>query len=402
MKSVTNFILSETLRKISAHRKHRTLKDRLKIVAIEPYYGLSHRMFLEGYSRYSRHEVEIWHLPARKWKWRMRGSAYHFAERARSESRKVPEVIFASDFLNLADWRALCPPGYRDVPSLLYFHENQISYPLADRAPTDYHYGWINLSSALAADRVLFNSIYQRELFLEEVGRVLQRMPDHVPPDLVSGLREKSGVFPVGIDFEPHEKLLGSRELWSGSEPAILWNHRWEHDKDPEKFVDGLLSLKKKDIPFRVAICGEDFGKSHPAFELAASELGDRVVQLGFLSSADEYRRTVSRCDLVVSTARHEFFGVSVVEAMFLGCLPVLPNDLSYPEIVPPHLHPLFLYRDDPPFAEFLARFLREPPLDYADEVRAAVERYHWRSLAPLLDDHIEVLLRSARPMAGG
>ena len=125
---------------------------------------------------------------------------------------------------------------------------------------------------------------------------------------------------------------------------------------------------------------------------MASKELGDKVVHLGFLPSAADYRDVVAGSDVVISTARHEFFGVSVVEAIFLGCLPVLPNDLSYPEIVPPHLHPLFLYRDDPPLPEFLANFLSEPPLDYAEEIQAAVERYHWRHLAPILDEKVEAL----------
>lgn len=371
--------------------------DRLRVVAIEPYFGLSHRMFLEGYKRYSRHDVEIWHLPARKWKWRMRGSAYHFAARAHEEqARPGPDVVFASDFLNLADWRALCPASYRNVPTVLYFHENQVAYPLGERAPVDYHYGWINLSSALAADHVFFNSSYQRELFLEEVQGVLNRMPDFVPPGLVTGLRDKSGVFPVGIDFEPHEKLRGAYRLWSQPEPVILWNHRWEYDKDPERFVEGLIHLRDRKVPFRTVICGEDFGKPHAAFEKAARLLGDRVLRRGFIPSAAEYRELASRCDIVVSTARHEFFGVSVVEAMFLGCLPVLPGELSYPEIVPPHLHPLFLYRDDPPFPEFLEHFVREPPLDFAEEIRAVVDRYHWRHLAPILDEHLDAVAGSA------
>jgi len=374
------------------------LSDRLRILAIEPYYGLSHRMFLEGYQRYSRHEVEIWDLPARKWKWRMRGSAFHFAERARG-APTPPNLVFASDFLNLSDWRALCPPAFREVPHVLYFHENQVAYPLADAAPVDYHYGWINLSSALGAERVLFNSSYQRELFLQEVDRVLQRMPDHVPPELVSRLRSKSGVFPVGIDFEPHERLRAERARWSNPEPRILWNHRWEHDKDPDRFVDALLHLERRHAPFRVVICGESFGRMHPAFERALREIEGRVAHIGFLPSADAYREMAAGCDVVVSTARHEFFGVSVVEAVYLGCLPVLPAALSYPEIIPPHLHPLFLYRDDPPFEEFLEHFLLDPPLAYASEVQAAMERYHWRTLAPALDEHLEQVAARAEPV---
>src|SRR5689334_24368701 len=120
----------------------------MRVLAIEPYFGLSHRTFLEGFQRYSRHTVEIWSMSPRKWKWRMRGGAYHFAERARALPASAGfDVILTSDFLNLADWRALAPRGLRELPAIAYFHENQITYPLGKHAPVDFHYGWINVST---------------------------------------------------------------------------------------------------------------------------------------------------------------------------------------------------------------------------------------------------------------
>ena len=370
------------------------MTQQLEILAIEPYCGLSHRAFLEGYQKFSRHRVEIWELPARKWKWSMRGSAFHFARRAKdAPSSYQPHVVLASDFLNLADWRAMSPRRFRDLPSIFYFHENQISYPLADHAPVDHQYGWVNLSSALAADRVLFNSSYHREQFLREVRKVLSRMPNDAPPDLVDDLRASSEVFPVGIDLDPHEAARRTRSSWGPEGPTLLWNHRWEYDKRPERFVDGLETLVARDVPFRVVICGESFGKEHPDFERARGFLGSRLAHLGFFESQADYLRGAADCDVVVSTACHEFFGVAVVEALYLGCLPVLPNDLSYPEIIPAHLHPLFLYPQDTSFADCLESMVRHPPLSHLDELLATVEKYHWRNLAPMLDDLIEGML---------
>ncbi|MGH2627589.1 MAG: tRNA-queuosine alpha-mannosyltransferase domain-containing protein, partial [Anaerolineales bacterium] len=168
------------------------------MLALEPYFGLSHRTFLEGYRRYSGHEVEIWSLPPRKWKWRMRGSAYHFAERARALGEEARfDALLTSDFLNLPDWRSLAPARMRGLPALVYFHENQITYPLGKNAPIDFHYGWINVSTALAADRVLFNSQYHREEFFAAVRAVFRRMPDHVPEKLLEALPARTGAFPV-------------------------------------------------------------------------------------------------------------------------------------------------------------------------------------------------------------
>ncbi len=358
----------------------------LRVLALEPYYALSHRTFLEGYARYSGHEVAIWQMPARKWKWRMRGSAYHFAEQARAASLgEAPHVVLASDFLNLADWLALAPSGFRDAPTVLYFHENQITFPLGEAAPADFHYGWINLSSAFAADRVLFNSSYHREAFLAEAKRVLDRMPDHVPSDLVPGIRERSEVFPVGIDFAPHGDALREPRQ-AHSVPTLVWNHRWEYDKGPELMAEILSQLKREGVPFRAVICGQSFKTSPPIFGELRERLGDHLVHLGFFESPEEYWKALGTADVVLSTSKHEFFGVSVVEAMFLGCLPVLPRALSYPELLPAHLHDTFLGDGPSGLRERLRDVLQRPPVEHRQAIQEAAAQYDWRVLAPRLD----------------
>jgi glycosyltransferase involved in cell wall biosynthesis len=66
----------------------------------------------------------------------------------------------------------------------------------------------------------------------------------------------------------------------------------------------------------------------------------------------------LSRCDLVVSTAIQENFGIAVVEAILAGCQPVLPDRLAYPEIIPPECHRSCLYADDHELFGRLARIL--------------------------------------------
>jgi hypothetical protein len=56
---------------------------------------------------------------------------------------------------------------------------------------------------------------------------------------------------------------------------------------------------------------------------------------MAYVKHKDEYWRWLSKADWVLSTAKHEFFGISVVEALFAGCLPWLPEKLSYRELLP-------------------------------------------------------------------
>lgn len=366
----------------------------LKILALEPYYNISHSVFLEGYRRYSGHDVKIWSLPGRKWKWRMRGSAYYFSDLAcREAPGQEPDLILASDFLNLADWRAICPESYRGIPALLYFHENQASYPVSRHSSGDHDYGWINLSSCLAADKVLFNSSYHRGEFLEATRDALSLMADGVPEDLADRVEAKSGVFPVGIDFAQHDQVLGEGAGADDGPPVILWNHRWEYDKRPELLVEALAGLVELGVDFRVVICGESFDGAYPAFRNLPDLLGDRLLHLGFFEDKLDYLRAVARSRVVVSTAAHEFFGISVVEAMYLGCVPVLPKALSYPEILPPELHARCLYEDPAQLAGFLEEVLQLDPEELTKASRAAAAKYHWERLAPRLDGILEELV---------
>ena len=81
----------------------------MKILALEPYHGGSHKAFLEDWRTHSRHEWTILGLPARKWKWRMRHAAVTLADRVRKElaAGRRWERLLCSDMLNLAEFLGL-------------------------------------------------------------------------------------------------------------------------------------------------------------------------------------------------------------------------------------------------------------------------------------------------------
>ncbi len=119
-------------------------------------------------------------------------------------------------------------------------------------------------------------------------------------------------------------------------------------------------------------------------FEEARTRLGDRLVHYGYAESEADYARLLWDADIVLSTAIHEFFGVSIVEAITCGCLPILPRRLSYPELIPAQWHDCCLYDD---FAGLLARLraaIADPTAPLA--LRASMARFDWQALAPVYD----------------
>ncbi len=329
------------------------MSQAMKVLIIEPYFTGSHAAWAKGYARHSTHEVKVLHLEGQFWKWRMHGGAVTLARRF-LEKGLDPDVILATDMLDLTTFLALTRERTARTPTAVYFHENQITYPWSpgDRDvihSRDVHYGFINFASALAADAVFFNSDYHRQAFLGELPRLLKHFPDHRELSSVEEIENKSRVLHLGFDFDclesnkPAKPAHGTR---SGRPPLVLWNHRWEYDKNPEDFFQALYALADRGLEFEVAVLGENFSQSPEVFQQARAKLGDRVVQFGYVDSFADYAAWLWDADLLPVTSRHDFFGMSVVEAVYCGCLPILPRRLSYPEIFPSDIFQDFYYGD--------------------------------------------------------
>jgi len=262
------------------------------------------------------------------------------------------DIILCNDMLSVADLRALLPSKMRSVPIVCYFHENQLTYPLSDDDMRDYQYGMTNITSCLAADSVWFNSQAHRQSFLSAASALLKKMPDQVPADIVASIDKKSLVVYPAVNVNTHEK--GGNPDHSPGSISILWCHRWEYDKNPKPFFDALRQADELSLDFDIVAVGEQFRTAPPIFAKFFDELNHRVRHAGFVPARKDYLTLVSSCDVVVSTAIQENFGIAVVEAMMLGCQPLLPNRLSYPELLPIEFHDECLYESDKDFTEQL------------------------------------------------
>ena len=140
--------------------------------------------------------------------------------------------------------------------------------------------------------------------------------------------RAKSSVQPPGI--------ADLKDL-PGRKPGplrILWAARWEHDKNPELFFKALEILKADKIPFRLSVIGQSFRDRPDVFTEAHNTFSSHLDHWGYQKTRADYERVLQQSDVIVSTANHEFFGISIVEAIAAGAYPLVPDRLSYPEII--------------------------------------------------------------------
>ncbi len=367
----------------------------LTVWLLTPYHAGSHRAWAEGYAAASRQRIHLLTLPGYFWKWRMQGAALELTEQARTlmVAGERPDVILATSMVNLPAFFALIRRDLAGVPAVLYMHENQLTYPPPPGSKRDLTYGMVQHLSMLAADRVCFNSAFHLRSWFDELPRLLKHFPDFTHLETVAAARLKSRVLPVGCDLRRYDQYAGSlvdKEMSrfgnkeAEAPPLILWNQRWEYDKDPQMLLRALYALANQGLAFRVALAGENFRVTPTEFDDARSRLGNRLVHYGYVESAADYARLLWDADVVLSTAIHEFFGVSVVEAIYCGCFPVLPNRLSYPELIPAEWHAACLYDDFEGLLARLRQAIGQPQKSQA--LRQAVTRFDWTVQAPVYD----------------
>jgi glycosyltransferase involved in cell wall biosynthesis len=358
----------------------------MRILFLNAFHGGSHAAFAEGLARHSRHTVELLTLPGLNWRWRMRGAALALARLADAQVAQhgPPELLLATDMLNLADFLALTRRWSARIPAAIYFHENQLTYPLPAGRARDLAFAFANYLSAQAADLTLFNSAFHRDEFLGALPGLLGRFYDFQELEGVARLHERSAVLPPGIDLARLDALRPAGRDEAPA-PLILWNGRWEYDKAPALFFAALDALAASGRPFRVAIAGQPIDPRDAAFLAARERLGPRLSHFGY-ADAEHYARLLWEADLVVSTAIQEFFGIGIVEALHCGCVPVLPRRLNYPALLPAALHPLCLYDDLDDLVARLSESLDALPARKALPWRAIAAAYDWRALGARYD----------------
>ena len=219
----------------------------MRILALEPYYGGSHRAFLDGWSEVSRHRWTILTLPAFKWKWRMRHAAVTLAGQVNSlvAAGETWDVLWCSDMLSLAEFKGLVDASVSTLPAVAYFHENQLTYPVRHPKERDYHFALTNFTTALSATEVWFNSAFHRDSFLGALPDCLKQMPDHQLIERIDDVRSRCCIQPQGIAEMPPR----NRDRAEGP-PRLLWAARWEHDKNPETFFGALRILLNRGLDF--------------------------------------------------------------------------------------------------------------------------------------------------------
>ncbi|XP_046701839.1 glycosyltransferase-like domain-containing protein 1 isoform X3 [Silurus meridionalis] len=358
------------------------LASSMSVLLVEAFYGGSHKQLMDLLVE-AVDDCVLYTLPAKKWHWRARTAALHFMQAI--QSSQAYRILLTSSVLNLAELVAL-RPDLGSLKKILYFHENQLIYPVRKNQERDFQYGYNQILSCLVADLVLFNSAFNMESFLSSISSFMKTMPDHRPKGLEQLIRPKCRVlyfpirFPDVTRFLPeHKRRLRQTQspcnFSSKTSPEIAAAR--EHDKDPELFFQTLFKLTERELRFEVSVLGETFTHVPGIFAEAKERLARHIRHWGFMPSKEDYLRTLCQADVVVSTAKHEFFGVAMLEAVHCGCYPLCPKALVYPEIFPGS----YLYSTPEQLFKKLQSFCKHPHLARQHDIQVNTRRFSWEAL---------------------
>jgi glycosyltransferase involved in cell wall biosynthesis len=167
---------------------------------------------------------------------------------------------------------------------------------------------------SLAAHRVVLNSDHTNRMMFEAFGQLLN-------DTTLKELRDKSDVLRFGLaDAKDFDVPIHDYER-----PVVLYNHRTESYKKPEITAQVLRDLKNEGIDFEV------WATQHVDQNVSKIPV-DRIVGD---PDYDKYVRSIAVRAVNTLNSVHETFCIALLDSIFLGHIPVAPNRVTFPELVP-------------------------------------------------------------------
>lgn len=311
----------------------------MKILLLSAYDAASHQRWRQQLqAQLPEYQWTQLSLPPRYFSWRLRGNSLSWAFSEPELLQADYDLLIVTSMVDLSALRGFVPQ-LAQLPTLVYFHENQFAYPASAQQFNSVEPQMLSLYTALCGDALVFNSAFNQQTFFTGLAQLLAKLPDHVPKGLVEKLQARAQVLPVPVALQPLHDTRAKDGMFT-----LVWNHRWEYDKGPERLLAMLQrfftlcpsSPQKPAVRFH--LLGQRFRQQPPAFAHIKQLLIDKgaLGEWGYVEDAQRYQQLLHESHLVLSTALHDFQGLAVMDGVAAGALPLVPNRQAYPELFAP------------------------------------------------------------------
>ncbi len=188
-------------------------------------------------------------------------------------------------------------------------------------------------------------------------------------------------VIPNGIDYARWSALDARPERGH-----FVFVGRLHRNKRLDRLIGAFALALRRGAPIRLSIAGPDWGARAPLERrLAGLALEDRIAFRGELS-ASELDALVASAQAAVLASDYEGFGISILEGMAAGLVPVVQDLPVMRELVPETAGFRCDFDDLDRAATVLAGVAALPEArwrEMAAAARATARRYSWEAIAP-------------------
>ena len=256
-------------------------------------------------------------------------------------------------------------------------------------------HGGIFHTQFLRAFKELFFQTVTR-LSLARVGAVIcvsqhdrQKFGEIVSPDLIHVIENGANI----------DRFLSMRKQ---IEPGLLLGiSRLVENKRVHKVLEAMAPLVDRYPDLHLEWVGADVAGQRPALDRRAAELGlTGRVRFHGATSREDLWDLLRRAHLFVSASAYEGFGLSTIEAMSTGTVPVVTAVGAHPDVIQPGGSGFLVDADAAGLSAGIADALALSPDALASigaAARAATTRFSWAGIAPQYESIYESVIASSK-----
>jgi uncharacterized protein DUF3524 len=356
----------------------------LDILAIEPFYGGVRRGMLDTIMRDSTHRWSLLKLPPRRIERRLVAAAHWFAEHLALHAVANVDMIFASDALNLADLFRLVPT-LAGLPSVVYFHTNQLPAPDAEQDITAPAAPPVlaNLSTAATAQEIWFNSAYHQKCFFERTKALLARHEKSFDRDPLAELAAKSRVMLPPTDLRLVQDVQTASSIVRDKRTIFIDTR----DADCQILNLALETLHKRQQKFNLIVTGPARGLAPHWPRATIPETDQFAIVQAMLKSA-----------MFVSIRRDAFWDERLLLALAAGCWPIAPSLGVYADLIPKLLDERCMYDGTSSHLAFVIQDFWELilPEGYEEAIRSILDSVNSTTATMAIDERLVELVIAA------
>lgn len=200
--------------------------------------------------------------------------------------------------------------------------------------------------------------------------------------ELFRQVSDKVVLIENGVDLEPFLQTTQPPRL----PESFISVSRLSANKRVDRLIRVFGELGRRGVGFSLRLLGPDPDQLTPRLQALAREEGvESQIQFVGPVSNEQLVDELSRASFFVSASQHEGFGISAIEAMAAGCLPILSDIPAFRYLLPDDLSPLLVdFSESRRAAEKIIQIQQMDQSSARKRVRSRAEAFSWKSRMPL------------------